>query len=380
MTTQATQKTTGKWKGWLVGCLFILLIWYASDLITLGRTLNTLTPWGDLLGVGTVLWVIILLIICCIFIRPILQFIRLKTVSPEASYAAAIKDLKPYHDGKKTGEDQRNLFVEMTKPHLSPDKKRELMLKYLEIGDTPRAARELIWHSSLATGTLVAFSRKRSTDAIIMLVMQTWMVAEIARMYGYKPSPVFNVCCFAWVCANSLLAKYLQNAADAFGDTTTEFISGLIGDMSTELVSSSIEEHTMEAGAETAMGAISDVFNSLTFGLASTILKAPAELAGFLARMAFEAAFSGGIVYATGRLFLYQLEHVQENGKKLVSLLKMRREGRRKLYMNLIKLCIPSKEVAEESVNKDLGNELSSIKKSINQQRDDLEAQSNAAQ
>lgn len=135
----------------------------------------------------------------------------------------------------------------------------------------------------------------------------------------------------------------------------------------------------MEAGGKTAMKAVSDVLNSLTGRIAESLLRAPAELAGFLARMAFEAASNGGIVYATGLLFLYQLEHVQENGNKLVALLKMRREGRRKLYMYLIKQCKPRKEVADKSVNQDLENELSSIKKSINQQRDDLVAQSNAA-
>lgn len=378
MKTQATQKTTGKWKALLIGLIFILLIWYASDLITLGLTLNTLTPWGDLLGAGTVLWVIILLIIYCIFIRPVLQFIRLKTASPKVCYAAAIKDLKPYYEGKKEGEDQRNLFIEMTQSRLSPDKKRQLMLKYLDIGDTPRAARKLIWRTGLATGTLVAFSRNKFADGIIMLVMQTRMVAEIARMYGYKPSPVFNVCCFVWVCTSSLLATYLQDAAYVVGDKAEEYISGLIGDMGTELVSSSIEGQTMEAGAETAMSAVSDVLNTLTLGIAKSLLQAPAKLAGFLARMAFEAASSGGIVYATGLLFLYQLEHVQENGNKLVALLKMRREGRRKLYMHLIKLCIPRKNIAAKKENQDLENELSSIKKSIKKQQDDLEAQSRA--
>lgn len=377
----------GKWKGFSVGIfsvgiLFILLVYYSSDLVTMGILLNSLTPWGSYCGGGTVLWIVLLWFFYRIFIAPVLEFRRLKSASSNKStsldvrYKSAMADLLPYRERKKEGEKQRDLYHKMNLSGLSSKQKEEHLNEYFKIGDLPKKSKKMIMKYSIAAGTLTAFNRNKLIDALIVLMMQVRLIVDISRLHGYKASPVFNTCCFIWVCSNSLLSLFLQDAADQVGEFVSDGVDeivGSIGEIGDELVSSSMEGQAMETGAESAVSALADVVNSLTFGLANTLLKVPAKLAGYMSRLAFEAAANGAVVYGTGTLFLKMLEGVSNPDlTNMMALLQFRREGRRKLFKELIMKCVPDEKSKSDISKKDkeeMNKEFENLRSTLEEKR-----------
>lgn len=343
------RKTAGNWKYYLTGAFFILAIWCSADIVTMGISLNTLTPWGGpYWGIGTVVWALILIAIYWIFIHQIIRFCRMKNVSFDIRYKAALQDLKPYYDREQKGHPKYDLYHKMKLSGLGHDDKVQLLKEYSKIGDLPQTARRMIGNYSKATGTLVALSRNKFVDSLLMLLMQARLVIDIARLYGYKPSPVFNVCCFVWVCMNSLFAIFMQDIAIQVGEFVENNVDDLLDDLipglTGEVVSSNLEGIAMEKSTEGVLSSTATALSSVPLigGTIKASLEAAGKLTGLLTRLAFEAAVGGSIVYATGYAFLLSLECTPLSENKLVSLIKLRREGRRKIFTSLLKQATPN--------------------------------------
>lgn len=352
-----TGKTAGNWKYYLTGALFILALWCSADIVTMGISLNTLTPWGPYLGIGTVVWALILIFIYWIFIHPIIMFCRMKNVSFDIRYKAALQDLKPYYDREQKGHPKYDLYHKMKLSGLGHDDKVQLLKEYSKIGDLPQTARRMIGNYSKATGTLVALSRNKFVDSLLMLVMQVRLVIDIARLYGCKPSPVFNVCCFVWVCTNSLLAIFMQDIATQVGDFVEDKVDDLLDDLipglTGEVVESNLEGTAMQEGTASVLKNLGRAVGSVPFigGVIEAAVGGIGSATGLLTRLAFEAAVGGSIVYATGYMFLLSLEGTPLIENKLVSLIKLRRESRRKIFISLLKQSTP--DAAKVIVEKD---------------------------
>lgn len=345
------------WKGSLIGILFVLILWYSADIVTLGLSLNEQLPLCPYVGGGTVLWGVIVLIIFWIFILPIIAFCRMKHVTFDARYKAALRDLKPYYDQKPKDHPKHALYHEMQISGLSQQKKKEYLEKYVEIGDIPQKARQMILNYSKATGVMVAYSRSKFLDSFVLLVMQVRLVMDIARLHGYKPSPVFNVCCFGWVCMNSILALFMQDIAVKVGELVESGVDNMMGDFLPELtdetVSSSMEGGAMEGGTESVLSNVGMAFESVPFigGFIRVGLKSAGKVAGLLTRLAFEAAVGGSIVYATGYAFLLNLENASLGENKLIGMIQKRREGRRRIFKKLAVNMMPHAKSEIEKVD-----------------------------
>ena len=348
------------WKGSLIGILFVLILWYSADIVTLGLSLNEQLPLCPYIGGGTVLWGVIVLIIFWIFILPIIAFCRMKHVTFDERYKAALRDLKPYYDQKPKDNPKHALYHKMQLSGLSEQKKKEYLEKYAEIGDIPKKARRLIMSYSKASGVLVAYSRSKFMDSFVLLAMQVLLVMNIARLHGYKPSPVFNVCCFVWVCANSIFALFMQDIAIKVGELVESGVDDVVGDFLPELteetVSSNMEGAAMEGGTQSALSSVGEALDSIPFvgGLIRVGLKSAGKAAGLVTRLAFEAAVGGAIVYATGYAFLISLEGASLGENKLIAMIQKRREGRRKIFKSLAFSMVPGAKSQIEKADKDI--------------------------
>lgn len=358
-----TRSAVGNWKYYLTGALFILVLWCPADIVTMGISLNTLTPWGPYLGVGTAVWALILIFIYWIFIHPIIMFCRMKNVSFDIRYKAALQDLKPYYDHEQKGHPKFDLYHKMMLTGLGHDDKVQLLKEYSEIGDVPQTARRMISNYSKATGTLVALSRNKFVDSFLMLVMQVKLVIDITRLYGYKSSPVFNVCCFVWVCMNSLLAIFMQDIATQVGDFVENKVDDLLDDLipglTGEVVSSNLEGTAMQEGTAGVLKNLGKAVGSIPFigGAIEAAVGSIGAVTGLLTSLAFEAAVGGSIVYATGYAFLLSLEGTPLIENKLLLLIKLRREGRRKIFVSLLKQATPEASEDIDKMDKEIHEE-----------------------
>ncbi len=285
----------------LVWCLLAAILYFASDIYERGLMLNEATPW-PFLGYG--LWLLIAGLLWQLLIGPLVAFFRL-SCSPKRSLKdqlhRAVRATRDFDEAEQ-GDPRRELHATLFKAERdelwSTAKGRVQVLglleRYRELTDKSRDERELIRRYSVAAGIGVVFSRNSFLDGLILLVMQMRLVIDLAKSRGYKPSPVFNLCCLGWVLTNSLVMALTQ---------------GLI-----------------ENAAETGMKYLAE------------LVLTPEDFAAFIpglppnsARLATQAVFAGASVYITGRLFLDQLKR---EGQKLTmtSLMTLRAQCRAELF------------------------------------------------
>lgn len=254
--------------------------YFGSDIIERGMVLNSLTPWPIL---GTLMWVALLWFVVYWFVWPVFRFWQLK-------------------NGCVRG--------------LNETKKVALKAK----------ADALIMQHCKAAGLAVVFSRNNLLDGLLMLIIQARMIVEIARLVGYKPSPVFNTLCGYWIVTNSLLAAlFAQDSAEGVQDL---FVS-VVGDMVTE----------PEELASDALGTLTCAY---TVG---TLL---------------EGITCGATVYVTGHLFLRQLnlEKSYPSSCRLKELVSLRRAGRKEIGQELLKALPQMTKTAATKSVKLIGNML----------------------
>jgi len=312
---------------WLV---LLLLAWFAADIVDKGQVLNGLTPKPFL---GYILWGLCAAIVWWLLVWPIVQFCMLRSVldcSMDKRIKLAAKRMRRYRGcTEERFREQAGLYEKLYHASVNgvPDEEAAaLLVQYQAIGDLPRQARKLILRYSKAAGVAVVFSRNNFVDALALVVVQMKMVVELARLYGYKPSPMFNLLCFGWVLVHSVIFALTSGslagmAADAVGEGVSlaaDMAVDAAADLSSYLADAILEDPSL------VVRATGDIVEKIPFAnMASSAAKV-------VIRPVTEAFLAALPVYVTGYIFLRQLEHEQTANFR--TLLKLRRDAYTELF------------------------------------------------
>ncbi len=316
-------------KSVFVWLTLLLLAWFAADIVDKGQVLNQLTPKPIL---GWVLWGLCALVLWWLFLYPLIQFCMLRSVH-DASLGKRLKlacaRMRPYRGQGDSHPEQAALYDELCNACTNgreDDEAVRLLVRYQAIGDHPRKARKLILRYSKAAGIAVVFSRNSLVDAVALAVVQMKMVIELARLYGYKPSPVFNTLCFFWVLAHSIIFALTSGAAANMAADAVSSAAGQVADMAVDaavdlsacLADTILEDPTL------VVSATNNVAEKIPLaGIVSSAAKV-------VTKPLTEAFLAALPVYVTGHIFLRQLEHEQTANFR--TLLKLRRAAYRDLF------------------------------------------------
>lgn len=291
-------------KKFVIWGALILIAYFGADIIEKGHALNNATPWPVL---GWMLWIALLLFVWHWLLHPIFSFIALKNTA-NCTSKDKLKAVQRYLKHLPKGDALRAQWTPKCQNALVGNNKQEqldFLVRFSEVDPRSRIASETIKKYSLGASVAVVFSRNNMVDGIIMLVTQGKLVVELARLAGYKPSPVFNSLCFSWILANSVLnALFVQNASGAAGDMAATAIGEMM--MSPE-----------EIGADFA----------------------GTKLCAFTISTLLEALVAASTVYVTGHIFLrkLQLEHAPKEEGRLQELIGLRRQARKELGVEILK-------------------------------------------
>lgn len=292
-------------KNVLVWLALLAVGYFGADIVEKGQALNALTPWPVL---GWLLWGLTVFFVWHWLVSPIIQFCMLEradSVSDVGRARAARRYLKslPRRDAD---EEKALARLDTALTRRDPEWVRDALVEFGAVDKRRKAAGELIMKHSKIAGVAVVFSRNNMLDGIMMFVVQMRLVVELARLAGYKPSPVFNSLCFVWVLTNSLLnALFAQDSAHEVGD----LFAGTVGELL----------FTPEELGADAVGSFACAFTI------STLL---------------EALIAGTTVYVTGHIFLRRLHlapPADSGGSRLKELADLRRQGRKELGLELLK-------------------------------------------
>ena len=226
----------------IVLILILLAVYFAADFLEKGIILNAMTPFPVL---GIVFWVLLAYIVFIIVIQPLIQFHKLKSTGG----AGVIKTAENLHkkldafkyENRETSWKSRiwyGLNSELSvkcEENSERWQEREKKLSALvgeyfkaENEENPKngTAKEIIKKYSWSAGLCVAFSRNSFLDGMMILMAQMKMTVELAKLYGYKPSPLFNTLCFSWIATNSILTGlFAQAGSEAVGDVIAESVT-----------------------------------------------------------------------------------------------------------------------------------------------------------
>lgn len=291
----------------LILLLILAGVYFAADFLEKGIILNDITPYPVL---GIVFWVL-LYIVFVVVIQPIIQFRRLKNIKSVDVEQAAKKIHKQLENHKFEDKDQEEHWQSriwhsindelVTKRDNDPERKQRLTAlieEYIKTDNQHNGkaekAKKIINKYSWSAALCVVFSRNSFLDGLLILFAQLNMTVEIAKLYGYKPSPMFNALCFGWIATNSIITGlFSQAGAEAVGDVFTDSLTN--GDI-------------------------------IEGGLTSTILS---KTSG----MVVEGLAAATTVYVTGNIVLLHLQGSPEI--KLETLFRLRRRGRLELIKEI---------------------------------------------
>ena len=292
----------------LILLLILAGVYFAADFLEKGIILNDITPYPVL---GIVFWVLLLYIVFVVVIQPIIQFRKLKNIKSVDVEKAAKKIHKQLENHKFEDKDQEEHWQSriwhsindelVTKRDNDPERKQRLTAlieEYIKTDNKHNGkaekAKKIINKYSWSAALCVVFSRNSFLDGLLILFAQLNMTVEIAKLYGYKPSPMFNALCFGWIATNSIITGlFSQAGAEAVGDVFADSLTN--GDF-------------------------------IEGGLTSTILS---KTSG----MMVEGLAAATTVYVTGNIVLLHLQGSPEI--KLETLFKLRRRGRLELLKEI---------------------------------------------
>lgn len=367
-----------------VWVLLALLLYGAADIVAKGQSLNSLTPYPVF---GYLLWGVVLLVVWWLFIKPVWDFWRLarhSNLTPKERAKALHKRITRHI--RRHGEDASILPEEGLKAYAELDEalKRKqwdalepLIEACLPYDSLREQARATVLSHSRAAALAVAFSHNSMLDGFCMLVIQMKLVVALARLYGYKPSPVFNTCCFFWVAANSIVTALLssvmnsvaENALTAMGSQVRDDLVAEGGagaaDTATELLSGdSAGASAVEAASDAAFG---DALGDLALGGVDDAFLLGAEavgqrIASYSIGLLLEAVIAGSAVYVTGTIFRSKLDGEWEK-PTFAKLVKLRREGRCIIGKGLLKTASSLMERAASAGGQALVSSFNSLRK-----------------
>lgn len=367
-----------------VWVLLALLLYGAADIVDKGQALNSLTPYPVF---GYLLWGVVLLVIWWLLIKPVWDFghlARCSNLTPKERAESLHKRITRHI--RCHGDDASVLPEEGIKAYAELDEalKRkqwdalEPLIKACLPYDSLRAqARATVLSLSRAAALAVAFSHNSLLDGFCLLIIQMKLVVALARLYGYKPSPVFNTCCFFWVATNSIVSALLSSAMDSVAenaltamgaqarddvaaqgragaaDTATELLSG--DSAGTSAVDAASEDAFGDALGDLACGGLDDAF----------LLGAEAvgqRIASYSIGLLLEAVIAGSAVYVTGMIFCSKLDGEWEK-PTFAKLVTLRREGRCIIGKGLLKTASSLMERAASAGGQALVSSFKSLRK-----------------
>lgn len=307
------------WFSALTWLLLAVLLYFAADLVAKGQALNQLTPIPIF---GYALWALVIVLIWWLLVKPIIDFISLSRRSKTSSRDRAKTLYRRLRSRIERNKDDPNILPKegwdayarleeaiRRKQWGTIDQFVEQCLAY---DDVRTEGQSTVLSYSRAGALAVAFSRSPLIDGICMLVIQMRLVVALARLYGYRPSLVFNTCCFIWIAANSAVSTMLSRFSASVADSAFTYSGN--GDS---------DNGFGEALGEVAVGGVDDGF----------LLGAEAvgqRIASFTVSVLLEAVLAGSAVYVTGRIFSAKLNGEWEK-PTFMTFVKLRREGRREL-------------------------------------------------
>ena len=220
----------------------LVALYFATDFLEKGIILNNITPYPI---VGIVFWLLLLYIVWEVVLQPIIQFRKLKSrrefnITSEAIRihkqldAFKTKDIKKYwqsdiweklnYELTKNIEKKSNEYTEREKRLVT------IIDSYInhcnKDNNKTSDAQQIINKYSWSAALCVVFSRNSFLDGLLILFAQMKMTVELSKLYGYKPSPLFNSLCFGWIATNSIMTGlFAQAGSEVVGEVIVDSLS-----------------------------------------------------------------------------------------------------------------------------------------------------------
>lgn len=302
-----------------------IALYCGADILIRVRALNDLTPpWpigGIALGLSLAafLWIVIL--------GPIISFMRLGrgAGSTRSRTKAALRELEAYqhceHDPDPAKQAKFARWQAIYNASVNAQEKLpELLAEYANESELHRKAMQFVHSSCKAAAIGTVISRNKFLDGLVLLYIQMKLIVNLARMYGYKPSLVFNTLCFSWALSNSMIFALMSGAALDAGQAALD---------------EQVIDPAMESIKENLFEPVADYLQELIgIEVGAALGGAIPILGGALnagSRIAMEAILAILPVYVTGRVFLMRLEG-DARKVDMKMLVNLRREGRSAMW------------------------------------------------
>lgn len=314
-----------------VVAVFILLIYFASDIIAKGQTLNELTPYPIL---GWAFWALIAFFIYWQVLYPLVVFASLKRFHEQSIYdraAIALKVLKKDISAKQNvkekeadenenfsqpKEDVQDLYHKIL--NSSQIHEEEKLRTYLERYDKiiDKKADAIIHNYSKITGVAVVVSSNKWIDSAALLYMQSRMIVELSQLYGGKPSLLFNFLCSAWMLLSTGVYLILHSLL-------VENAEAVASELAEELAENFVEDLDVQVDA------LKGAFSSTPF------IGTVASVTSVILGPVLQASMACTNVYMSGKMFLWK---IKGNSKacSYKSYLATRRKVRLQMAKNLM--------------------------------------------
>lgn len=214
--------------------LTFIILYFFGEIVEKGCYLNQVTPIPIF---GYLLWLVAALFILKVVVLPICSFIRLT----RAEVLTKVDLVKRLHKQlrartnslstertplqQEAWEAYKDIDTTLKLHHGSADLEESaaaLLEKYAHLDTYKTDADKVVMNYAKSAAVGVVLSRNSMLDGLTLLFFQMKMVIELCRIYGYKPSVVFNLACFGWVLFHSVVATIMQDAAQSAGSQMIE--------------------------------------------------------------------------------------------------------------------------------------------------------------
>ncbi len=226
----------------LILIIILIAVYFATDFLEKGIILNGITPYPI---IGIIFWLLLLYVVWEVLVRPLLQFRKLRTKHQPNVISQAqkiYKQLDPYKLKNRQESWQSEIWHQLNEilPTKNKTTKENLLQYEKQIipiidnyikhynNETNKSsdAKKIINQYSWSAALCVVFSRNSFLDGILILIAQMKMTVELSKLYGYKPSPLFNTLCFGWIATNSILTGlFAQAGSEAVGEIITDSLT-----------------------------------------------------------------------------------------------------------------------------------------------------------
>ena len=291
-------------KSILVWSALLLLGYYASDIVTKGQALNELTHYPIL---GYVFWAAIVLFLYYQVLQPICCFINLPVPQEMSEFRCsdiALRYMRQWlRENKKLQTDDSlearekygkidELYSKISNAKGQRDMP-ELQLLLKEFDEHPemisKKSSDVIIRYSVIGAMTVVLSRNKFIDGIALIFIQLRLVMELARLHGYKTTPVFAFLCLCWIFASSYVFVAIN-----------DWINGAAADVATETIADAFADVLVD-DPDVQYDASSSAAEGIPF------VSGGVKAIRVIVRPLLEASLAGSSVYLCGQLYLRML-------------------------------------------------------------------------